>query len=145
MAHTTTSLTISLIMIVLFSVAIIGFAIGFANDNNVVVSIEDDTDMDSFYSNIKDNASTFNTEAETTYSSIINTTIEPGSDVLRTPGSFSVTAGNVKGTFENILGLVYKNVFGGDGGGFGIFIYTFIGIIVFLFAMFLIKTWRGNP
>ena len=145
MSHTSSSLTISLVMIVLFSIAIIGFAISFASDNDAVISIADDTDMNSFYTNSKANASTFNTEAETTYSSIINTSIEPGSDVLRTPGSFSVTAGNVKGTFDNILQLVYKNVFGGDDGGFGIFIYTFIGIIVYLFAMFLIKTWRGNP
>jgi hypothetical protein len=141
----TSTLTVSLVLICLFSIAIIGFAINFAVDNNSYHSISDNSDVDSFYSNTKTNLSTFNTESEDTYESIIGTTVEPGSDVLRTPGSFSITPKNMIGTFTNAIKLPYKYIFGGDGGGFGVFYYTLIGIIVLLFALFVIKTWRGNP
>ena len=145
MAHSTTTLTISLIMIMLFSIAIIGFSIGFANDNSAYISISDDEDISGFYFNSKENVSTFNTESESTYSTIINTSIEPGSDVLKTPGSFSITWGNVFSSIKNTIKIPYKAILGGDGGGFGVFLYTFLGILGFLAALFIIKTWRGNP
>ena len=39
------STTVSILMIILFSIAIIGFAIGFATDNDAVMSISDDSDL----------------------------------------------------------------------------------------------------
>jgi len=118
MTSSTTTLTISLVMIGLFSLAIIGFAIGFATDNNAIMSVSDKDDVSSFYTNSKSNLTTFNSESEDTYESIIKTTVEPGSDVLRTPGSFSITPKNMVGTFTNAIKLPYKYIFGGDCGGF---------------------------
>lgn len=138
------SLTVSIIMIVLFSIAIISFSIGFASDNNAAMSIADDTDISTLSSSSSSGLSTFKDESEDTYRSISETTVEPGSDVIRSSGSFTVTWSNAFQVFTNILNVGYKKIFG-SGGGFGVFLTALLGIIGFIFALYIIKTWRGNP
>jgi len=138
------TLTMSLIFIVLFSVAIIGFAVGFADDNNAVMSVDDDPEISSFYTSTRANASTFKDNAEGTYASIIDTTVEPGSDVAQSTGPFKVSITNVVGMGKNIIYVPYQKIFG-SGGGFGIFVTIFGGVILFLFGLYLYKTLRGNP
>ena len=138
------SLTVSLVMIALFTVAILSFAIGFASDNDAAVSVLDDPSMSSLAGETTNSISGFRADSEDTYSSIVSTTVEPGSDVVRSSGSFTITWSNVFGVTKNILNVAYEKVFG-KGAGFGIFITTFVAIIGFIFALYLIKTWRGNP
>jgi len=138
------TLTISLIMIALFSVAIIGFSIGFATDNDSAINIADDSEISSFNTNTRANLSTFKSGGESTYSSILETTIEPGSDVAQSTGSFAITPKNLLGVVTNIIYLPYKKIFG-SGSGFGIFFTVFIGFLVFVIGLLIYKTLRGNP
>jgi len=142
MANSTITLTISLVMIALFSVAIISFSIGFANENDATMSIAEE--MSSLNSGIEDDISTFKTESEETFSSISDSKTEPGSDVLQSPGSFTITTSNVFDVFGNILDTIRYNIFGNDP-KFTIFFTAFLSIIGFMAALFIIKTWRGNP
>lgn len=144
MGHTQITLTISLIMIALFAVAIIGFSVGFANDNNVAISITDDPDLSAFNINIKNNASQFETDSEGTFKSIIDTTIEPGSDIAQSTGPFAISMTSLVSIGKNIILIPYKSIFG-SGSGFGIFFTTFGAIIVFVFGLLLYKTLRGDP
>lgn len=145
------TMTISLLMIVLFSIAIIGFSIGFANNNDAAVSILNDPELSAFNTNTKVNLSTFKGESEDTYKSIIDTTIEPGSDVAQSTGPFVITVTNLVGITKNIIMLPYKKIFGGSGrksgseNVFGIFFTTFIAFLVFVMGLLIYKTLRGNP
>lgn len=136
------NLTISLVMLALFTTAIISFAIGFAEDNNAEVDISKDPAISNL--NIASNLDTFKDDSEDTYSSISDSTIEPGSDVIKSTGSFTITWKNVFGVTKNIVDVGYKKIFG-SGGGFGVFFTTLIGMIIFIYALYLIKTWKGNP
>jgi len=138
------TLTISLVMLVLFVIAIIGFSIGFANDNNAEINIADDPELSSFYTDAKGDLSDYKTDSEETYSSILKTTIEPGSDVAQSSGSFAITSGNVLGVTKNIVYLPYKKIFG-SGSGFGIFFTTFLAILIFIVGLLIYKSLRGNP
>ncbi len=138
------TLTISLIFITLFSIAIIGFAVGFANDNDAVMSIADDEDIDSFYGDTRTSASTIKSDSEGTYASIIDTTVEPGSAVAQSAGPFAVSVSSTVGVGKNIILVPYKKIFG-SGPGFGIFFTIFGAVILFLFGLYLYKTLRGNP
>ena len=64
------SLTISITMIVLFSIAIFGFAIGFGNDNNAIMNIGTDPTVSSTYNLQNEKATEFSTESEETYTSL---------------------------------------------------------------------------
>jgi len=138
------TLTISLIMIALFSIAIISFAIGFANDNSAAVNIADDPELSSLTTQTNLGVSTFKDEAEGTASSILKTTIEPGSDIAPSIGPFALTTKNIFNVIKNIVYLPYKKIFG-SGSGFGIFFTAFISILGFVIFLLAYKTLKGNP
>jgi len=140
------TLTMSFVFIALFSVAIFGFAINFADDNDVPanLSIDYDPEIQSFYADTGTNLSTLKANSEGTYSSIIDTTVEPGSDVAQSTGPFAISVGETIGIGKNVITLPYKKIFG-EGANFGIFFTIFGAVILFLFALFLYKTLRGNP
>jgi len=138
------SLTISMVMIALFTVAIIGFSIGFANDTRANISIINDPELTALNTNTNANLSTFKTDSEGTYQSILESTIEPGSDVTQSSGPFAITPLNILGVMKNIIWLPYKKIFG-EGEGFGIFFTVFIAFLVFIIGLLVWKTWKGNP
>ncbi len=137
-------ITVSLIMIGLFSVAIIAFAINFAADNNAAVDISDDPEFSSFYTQERGNLSGFSSSSESQYQSIIETTIEPGSQTAQSTGAFAITPLNALFVVKNIMEIGYIKIFG-DGDGFGIFLTAFVGVIAFMIGLFLYKTLKGLP
>lgn len=138
-------LTISIVMIVLFSIAIFGFAINFANDNDAEMSISSDPTVSSTYDMHKGNASTFSSETESTYTSILDTTVQAGSDITPSAAPFAPTRGSLVNSLKNIVMLPKNAIFGGSGSPFGIFFTVLISVVTLLFVLYLIKTWRGNP
>ncbi len=137
-------LTISLISIALFSLAIFGFAIQFADDTGASMSITDDPAIQGFVNEGKEEMDIYKTDAEGTYASIIDTTVEPGSNVVQSTGPFTVSIGNVASIVRSIIFVPYQKIFG-SGSGFTIFFTIFGSVIVFLFGLFVYKTLRGNP
>ncbi len=144
MEKSTITLTISLVMVALFTIAIISFSVGFANDNSAVINIADDPELSALSTETTTGLSDFKDDSEGTYSSILETTIEPGSDVAQSTGPFAITAGNIIGVTKNIIYLPYKKIFG-SGSGFGIFFTTFMGFLVLIIGLLMYKTLRGNP
>ena len=142
--HNLSGILTSIVMIVLFTIAIIGFSVGFATDNNAYVSVYDDQEMNTTLSNARQNMSTLQGESDTTYGTILNTTIEPGSDVIRSPAVFVLTVPTLLNTFSNIFRVGYKTVFG-SGEDFGIFFSVLVTVFVLLISWYVIKAIRGNP
>ncbi len=137
-------LTVALISIGLFTVAILAFATNFAVDNNAPISLANDPELSGLFTETSGNVSSFATDSENQYQSIIETTISPGGGTTQSTGPFAVTPGNSIKVVKNILQVGYIKLFG-TGSGFGIFLTGLISIIVFLFGMFVYKTLRGNP
>lgn len=138
------NLTISLVMIGLFTIAIIGFAINFASDNNAPIDISDDSAISGLYTSTKTNISNFGSESNSTYKSILETTIAPGSGSAQSIAPFAITPSNAIFVVKNILTVGYVKIFGTNE-GFNIFFTTLISVIVFMFGLFLYKTLRGFP
>jgi len=137
-------LVTSLVLIGLFSIAVISFGIAFAVDNSSPISIADDVELAAMNTQVKGNVSSFQDDSQNTYSSILNTTISPGSDVPQSAAPFAITPLNAIGVVTSILYVAYEKIFG-TGTGFGIFLTTFIGLIGFIAIMFVYKTLRGLP
>jgi len=137
--------TISLVTIALFAIAIIGFSITFANDNSSPINIQSDSEISNLYSSTAGNLSSFNTGSQDTYGSIINSSISPSSasGTTTTSGQFAITPVSAISTTRNILKVGYSKIFGDDS-GFGIFITTFLGLIVFITGLLIWKTWAGR-
>jgi len=144
MANSTLTMITSIAFILLFSIAIIGFSVGFAKDNDAAMSIIDDPNISSLDVVTRSGFSGLEEDTEKSYASIVNTTLETGSDVIKSPSVFTITWRNLFGTFENIVTLGYRTIFG-KGGTFGIFLTTFLAILGIMFVLYIIKAWRGNP
>lgn len=134
--------TVSLVMIALFTVAIIGFAVNFAIDNDAAINLADDPELSSLDTSTQSDLSTFRGGSEDTYQSIVESSIEQG-ETTPSGGQFAITPLTIVGTITNILLVGYIKIFG-TGGGFGIFITTFLAMIGFIFGLYLWKTWAGR-
>lgn len=137
-------LTTALIMIGLFSVAIIGFAVNFAEDNNAPVNLTTMPEITTLYSQSETNLSSFNANASSQYQSILETTIAPASGSAQSTGPFEITWKNVYSLVKNIMDVGYTKIFGTDS-GFEVFLITFEGLILFMAGLFIYKTLRGMP
>ena len=135
---------ISLIMISLFTIAMITFGINMANDNDSFYSIDDDPELNALYSGVKTNTSAFITASDSSYSSILNSTISPDSGTAQSTAPFALTPLSVLGVMKGILLVAYTKIFG-SGNGFRIFLTTFIGVLIFMMGLYLYKTLRGQP
>ena len=144
MANSTITMITSLVMIILFTVAIIGFSIGFASDNDADIKINDDTNISLLYSGSGTSMGTFSDDTNDTYSSIVDSKIETGSDAIKSPASFTLTWKNLFTTFGVIMNVIFVVVFGGNP-AFAIFTTALVAVLGFMFALYIIKAWRGSP
>jgi len=136
-------LTIALILTALFTVAIVGFAINFAMDNDSFIDIRNDPNIYPLYSN-QGNLSSFSGDSQGQYNSILETTIAPASGSAQSTAPFSVTPLSLIGTITGIINVIYVEIFGANP-AFKIFFNTLLAVIVFLFGLFIYKTLRGQP
>lgn len=134
--------TISLILIALFAIAIIGFMIGFANDNNAAINIGTDQQINLFNQNLNQNVSNFSTGGSQTYASIVNSTITSGF-TTQSGAPFTITPLNIIGVTISIMTFGFQKIFG-QSSAFNIFLMTFIGTVIFITAMLIWKTWAGR-
>ncbi|GIW67814.1 MAG: hypothetical protein KatS3mg096_709 [Candidatus Parcubacteria bacterium] len=137
-------ITIGIVMLLLFSVALIGFLINFSNDNNPAVSITQDQEIIDLYSKQIGNSSELKTTSESTYESIIKSNIEQGSQTVPSTGAFSPTPPTLFNILENIFSTINTKIFGGKP-EFQIFTGVFISLIIFVIGLYLYKTLRGFP
>ena len=138
--------TISWVMIALFTVAIISFSIGFASDNDASMSIANDKNISKLLTDTNTEVNGINTGFSETSGSILNSSVSPtsASGTLTTMNPFSITFTNFIGVSYNILNIAYSKIFGTNN-GFQIFLVTFIGMIGFITALLIWKTFRGQP
>lgn len=136
--------TIALISLALFSVAVIGFMVGFANDNNSAIDIANDPQINTFSVDTNNNISSFQTGSQGTYDSIVNSTIDSG-DTVTSGTPFAITPLNMVSVVSNIFKVGYTRITGGNP-SLEIFLMTFLALIIFITAMYIWKTWGGrNP
>lgn len=137
--------TVSLVLIGLFAIAIIGYAVSFANDNNAAIDISDDPEISSLNTRVQGNVSQFISDSEGTYNSIINSTIAAGDTTTASGGQFKLTPASAIGTVKNIIQTGYVKIFGSDS-GFSIFLTALFSLIGFITILLAWKAWAGrNP
>lgn len=136
--------TIALVLIGLFTVALIGFATNFATDNAAPVDLAEDPSIASLDANVQSNISQIRSQSESTYQSIITSSISSESGTAQSIGPFAITSKNSVGVAKNVVEVGYLRIFG-TGAGFGIFLYSFLGIITFIVILYVWKTFKGVP
>ena len=136
---------VSFALITAFIIGIIGFAMNFAVDNNSAVNIADDDDVYSLYNSSVQQNSSYGSSANNTYASIVNSTIDPVGQTIVSGGVFTFGIGDYWDVFNNMIGLVFTKIFGGNK-EFAVFFSIFAGVLLILISYYIISAWLGrNP
>ena len=135
--------TIPLIMITLFSFALIGFSFSFSDDNDVAIDLRNDSDISGLQTTLQSDVNSQISSINSSQDAFFTTESESGDQQSKSGGQFKTSIGSVISSSTNVLRVGWKKIFGSDG-TFGLFITAFIGILVFIGIMLGYKAWFGR-
>lgn len=135
--------TIGFILFALFSIALIAFAIEFANDNNSVINVANDAQISGILTNSSVSLTNFGSAAQNQTQSIVNSSLPAGSLTTGSGGALSVAPQDAIPVGKNIIFVGYAKIFG-NGGQYSIVFWTFMGIITFITGLMIWKAWIGR-
>lgn len=134
----------AMIMVALFSLAMVTFAVNFGVENNSSVQLIDDPDYASLNASVKTQIQEFNTESNTSSNTLFSTTQEQGDQSASSGGQFKVTTGSAITVVTSLITVGFKKIFGQDT-GFGIFLTAITSMLLFMIGLYVWKSWKGNP
>ena len=135
----------ALIMISLFAIALVGYAIGFANDNDAPINLNTDTAYNDFNTNAQGNLSSFRTESNASANAFGQTNIEGTDSTTVTGGEFKVGMGSLLLGMGSVVTLMKGKLFG-NSPAFSIVLTALVAFLGYMFVRFVWKTWKGgNP
>lgn len=134
----------SILLIAIFSLAIITFAISFAQNNTTSISIADDSQMSGIYTNMSGSLQNTSSASQSQSTSLVNTTIQEGSDYPKSLGAFTITGSDYYQVFLNIVPVGMKRIFG-DNAFINYVVTGVLGFAVVALALYAWKASRGLP
>ena len=104
----------SFVLIAIFSIAIIVFAVQFAEDNDSDISLTGDTRWSNLNSSVQGDIPELESDAQTSSGILFNTTLEAGDQSASSGGQFKVgPVSSMKIAFKSITGG-FSVIFGSD-------------------------------
>ena len=140
-----TKLMGGIMLTVLFSVAILGYMIGFATDNNPVISLADDPELASLQTDSVDDVKQISVETNSSIEALYQSKISASDETTETGGQIKGGVVGAYGSLKTITEVGFKKIFGSDT-GFGIVLTGLLAFFGFLMAAYVWKYWAGkNP
>lgn len=136
-------LTIALVMIAMFTIAVIGFAINFGVDNNAQMNIANNPQLNTLNANATTGISTFSQTSNSTSNSILSTTIAAGSQSAPSVAPFVISITNPLGILTPLQAVF--NAATTEFPVLGIFFDAIVAILIFMLFLLAYKTLRGFP
>lgn len=133
----------ALLMIALFSIAVISFMVDFASDNSAKVSLANDTRFNQAQTELKGNLSEWQTRTNQSSASFFPSEITTGDETTRTGGQFKIGMSSLISTASTIISASFLTIFGNDI-GFGILLTALSSFLVFVAVRYLWQTWKGG-
>lgn len=140
-------LLISVVMVIIFSMGIINYAIGFASDNDASISIADDGDFGNLGSDLETYSANIVKEGNTTDIGFFQRKTESEDELIKTGGSLKdVSRNSTTQGFFKVVTSIQNSIFGGKGSEFGIVFNLLLFLFSMITLMYIYKTIKGgNP
>jgi len=136
---------VSLVLIALFTIAIIIFAVNFASDNDSKISIASDPEFANINNEVSGNLTTFYKDIGKAVNSTYESTISTQTDASEGGTGFKVGPGTALLMATSTISLAFSKIFG-SGSGFGILLTALVSVLAFISIMYIMKAWAGkNP
>lgn len=135
----------SLVLLSLYSICVIMYAVGFAIDNGTAINLANDPSFSNYQVNAQSNLSEFNIETNSSSFAFAQSTISGGDQTTVTGGQFKIGLGSLLMSVKMISSVINEKIFGGDV-AFGIFMTALVGFLIYAGFRYQWKTWKeGNP
>ena len=134
----------SMILIALFSITVIGFATTFGNENDTSINIADDSEFGDLKTNQESQIDTFFLNSNTSVEAMYQSKIASQSDANEGGTTFKVGSLTAIPIVRNTMQSAFKKLFGSDS-GFGFIFTAAFALLGLISALYIYKTWRGNP
>jgi len=134
---------VSLVMISLFAIAIISFAVNFGYDNSTKVNLANDPDLPGIKNNLESDVNVYYTNMNTSSDAMYKSTISSQTEATEGGTAFKVGPTTALTMTYRVITGGYKKIFGSDS-GFGIFLTALISVLGFISIMLLYKAWAGR-
>lgn len=132
------------VMVSLFAIAIVTFAITFASDNDAAFSAGDDGNLSSLATSANTTLEDWSSEVTTSGNTFMVTTQEAGDQSATGGGQFKGGISNALSSATTSLKIGFTAIFG-ENGGFQIFFTALSAFLFFMVALYAWKAWKGNP
>jgi len=137
-------ITMALMMVALFSIALVTFAINYGIDNNAQINLGQDDEFVASQSELRSNVEVFYSDVNISNDAFQSSTISSQTEASEGGTQFKVTPTNSLSMFKNALKTSFTKIFGSDS-GFGILLTALISIVGFLVGLYAWRAWKGNP
>lgn len=137
-----TKLIVSLIMITIFTVAIISYVTFFSIENDSPVNFQNDSSFSKVDEDLRGEITVFKEDVNGSSEAFSKSTVQSGTDTFESPTVFQ-TLFFIPNTIGSILTLINQNIFGGDE-RFFIVTASISVFIVIISVLYIWKTYRGG-
>lgn len=137
-----TKLITALIMITIFTVAIISYITYFSIENDSPVNFQNDSRFSSLDTEVRGNITIFHDDTNSSSQAFSKSTIQSGTDTFESPTVFQ-TLFFIPKTIFSIGSLINDKIFGGDE-RFFIVTASLSVFIVVISVLYIWKTFRGG-
>jgi len=138
---------ISLAFIMIFTIAVVSYGVGFAIDNDVAFSITNESQFDGFGERISNVSENSREEINSSAFGFGNAELDAQDFAFRTGSTLKQSGRNssILATIQT-LGVIEETLLGGKDGGFGVIVNLIVGMITLVGFLYVYKTWIGrNP
>lgn len=136
----------SLLMLGLFSIAILSYAISYANDNDSIVNLNEDDRMNKLQQNLTGNFQVYESDSDDSFQTYIKSKIKSGDENTEGGGQFKTSPIALLTSTQKIMQVGQEEIFGTEeDSGFGIIFTALGGFMLVILGFYGWKAWKGNP
>lgn len=137
--------TATIMMVALFTIAILTFAVNFGIDNDSSINIADDGDYSSIRSRLSDDVEVFYENVNVSNNAFQTSTISSQTEASEGGTQFKVTPTTSLSMAKRGITAGWTKIFG-SGNEFSVVFTALISMLGFLMALYAYKAWVGrNP
>ena len=128
------------LLLVVFTIAIISYTTNYAVDNSANINLVDDPLFVNLNTSLQSEMVTFRTDINDSSSASTKSTVEAGSDTLKSPSVFQNIGSSVR-ALNSVLELIRVKVFGGNPAFYIVIstLTTFFVLVIILYAWKALK------
>lgn len=132
----------SSVLITIFVISIVTFAVMFAVDNDSDISLADDSRFTSLNSTLRANVSNLKSDSESSQEVLLKTSLASGdAEISGSGGQFKIGPFTAMAMTLSSLTAGFNAIFGPE---FSFILISFTALMVFLVGYYVIKAWLGR-